>query len=152
MRVIATFIGLVFAATVVSGQVDVQPSPRPINPICEMGFRQALATLDASPAPATSDTAAEAPASPQPSRDPTMLDAAIRFCASLVDWQAGVAMYPELLSDTDPVSTKQASVATIAARRVIMAPPHMRVRCLHRLRAAGTPRSEYCTATTSRHK
>lgn len=102
-RIVAALIGLVFSATVVSGQDVVEPSPPRINPICDWAFSRAAERALASAPPTVAPDAGPS-ASPGPAGDVTLLDDTIRLCAGIEDWEAGAALHPEVLRETDPRS------------------------------------------------
>lgn len=103
MRVIVALTGLVFAATVVVGQDAVQPSPQPVNPICDIAFSRVDRQAASSPGPT------DAAASPAPSANPeavlegTFLDDAIRMCSGVEDFVGGASLHPEVLGEIDPL-------------------------------------------------
>jgi predicted secreted Zn-dependent protease len=103
MRVLIALVCLVFAATVVVAQDAIQPSPHPVNPICEWAFSQAVQLAQADPDAGDASTAPYASASPQAVHNKTHLDDAVRMCSGIEDWEAGAALHPEALQGADPM-------------------------------------------------
>jgi predicted secreted Zn-dependent protease len=105
MRNLVILVGLVFAASAVVAQAPVSPSPRVANPICAWAFSQAVAQLEsaeaATAAPVQATAVPGASVAPDPGPDAGYLDDAIRMCAGLDDFHAGLAQFPEALMDTD---------------------------------------------------
>lgn len=108
MRVVATLIGLIFAATVVVAQDAVEPTPHPVYPLCEMAFKRVSDALPAEPSAglveAASPQAEPAPSmSPDPLADLATLDEAVRMCSSVGEFTEASALYPEVLGGVDPM-------------------------------------------------
>ena len=93
---------LLLTAGVADGQSTPPSSPTPINPICEMAFRQVLAAAEASPRPSEADGALAESDDSGPLLDETVFDVAIRSCSSLEEFIAAAAIYPDLFDDSDP--------------------------------------------------
>ena len=113
MPIIIAIIILVLTATVVNGQDAASPSPRPVNPVCDWAFTQAMRRVLVSPAPVVPIVTPEPSASPGPIDDGLIdsgpivdrafLDDAVRLCAGVEDWEAAAALHPEALGATDPL-------------------------------------------------
>ncbi len=103
MRVTITLIALVFAASIVSGQDALAPTPRPVYPLCEISFSLAAQRASASPDPSAIFVEPGPLASPLPLGASPFLDDAIRRCASVEEFSAAAALYPQVLGETDPV-------------------------------------------------
>ncbi len=103
MRITITLIALVLAASIVSGQAAVAPTPRPVYPLCEISFSLAAQRAFASPDPSAIVIEPDALASPLPLGASSFLDDAIRRCASVEEFSAAAALYPQVLGDTDPL-------------------------------------------------
>jgi hypothetical protein len=95
---------LVFLLTVtlVGGQASLGQEPRPVNPICEYAFGRAADRVAATSPTPTVDP--DADTSPAPLEDESFLDETVRLCAGVDDWEAGLALYPELLGEIDPLT------------------------------------------------
>ncbi len=108
MRNLVILAGLLFAASLVVAQAPVSPSPRVANPICAWAFSMAVVQLEAAgaatAAPVEATAAPGATVRPGPGSDAAYLDDAIRMCAGLDDFHAGLAQFPEALLDTDLVA------------------------------------------------
>ena len=103
MRSLIALVCFIFTATVVVAQDAVQPSPHPVNPICDWAFSQAVQLAQADPDAGVASTSPNASASPQAVRDETHLDDAVRMCSGIEDWEAGAALHPEALQGADPM-------------------------------------------------
>lgn len=104
MWLAVSLLAVVFASGATFGQSEPSPSPTPINPICDFAFRQALADLQTTPDPVPDASGTPGPdlAATEPTVEVSILDQAIRSCASLDEFIAAASMYPEMLGDTDP--------------------------------------------------
>ena len=101
MRVTITLIALVLAASIVSGQDALAPTPRPVYPLCEIAFSLAASRASASPDPSAIVVGTEPLASPLPLGASPFLDDAIRRCASVEEFGAAAALYPQVLGEAD---------------------------------------------------
>jgi hypothetical protein len=100
IRIVVAVTCLVLAGTLVGSQVNLAQEPGSINPICGWAFdRAAERVAEAAPTPTA---IADPEASVAPIEDEAFLDETIRLCAGLEDWEAGLALHPELLGQTDP--------------------------------------------------
>jgi hypothetical protein len=102
LRPIVVALTLLLTVALVGGQVTFAQEPRPVNPICAFAFDRAADRVAAtSPTPAVE---ADPDASPAPLEDESFLDETIRACAGVDDWEAGLALHPELLGEIEPLA------------------------------------------------
>jgi hypothetical protein len=87
----------VLAAPLVGSGISLGQQPAEVNPICEWAFGRAAEHVAAA-----SPVVAEPGSSAAPFGDETFLDETIRLCAGLSDWEAGLALHPDLLGGIDP--------------------------------------------------
>jgi predicted secreted Zn-dependent protease len=110
MRLPASLLALaVAAAAVVSGQSEVAPSGAPVNPICAIALRVAAQAALPEPTPVgIPEPGASVGLEPAASGSTTdaarleALDQAVRACASIEDWDAAAALYPEAFAGGEP--------------------------------------------------
>lgn len=117
VRLFAVLIGVALTGSIVVAQDSVPATERPINFLCERAFVQArndVLAVAAGAVDAEPTAGSDAASSPSPSAmptpaslafvDPAFLDAAVRACSSLEDFQAGAARFPELAGAVDILS------------------------------------------------
>jgi predicted secreted Zn-dependent protease len=116
MRSIAALIALVVAATIVSAQDRIEPTPYPVYPLCDMAFANAAeaavaaggAPLEPAASPpvpsAVTSSAPKVGPNPQAVMASPFLDEAIRTCSGIEEFAAAAALHPAALGDTDPLA------------------------------------------------
>lgn len=101
-RTLLLAIALILIAGVLGVRAADEPSPSPVNPICDWAFSQAATGADATIDAVDQEIEPAASAAAVGVEPDPALDETVRMCGTVAEFEAAAATYPGVFGTTDP--------------------------------------------------